>query len=121
MKRTNLLRLSLAFVLLALLGTTGAQSQVSNPDQLRAASQKQMNDGNWKVAYDGFRKLCLDTKTAPGAVSGDLTSAVQCLANLGRTNEVDELIEGTIAAHKENWRLLATAAQQYINLDHNGF
>ena len=121
MKRIDFVRWSLAVTILAVLSTTGALSQAPNAAQLRATSQKQMNDGNFKVAYDGFRKLCLDPKTEPGQVSTDLTSAVQCLLNLGRTNEVDELIEGTIAAHKENWRLLAAAGQQYVNLDHNGF
>ncbi len=121
MKRSIVLRLASAAFLLALLGASGALSQAPPPAQLRATSQKQMNDGNFKVAYDGFKKLCLDPQTEPAAISGDLTNAVQCLLSLGRTNEVDELIEGTIAAHKENWRLLQTAARQYISLDHNGF
>ena len=121
MQRAQQLRSLSAVVLLALLGATVVFSQAPNLAQLRATSQKQMNDGNWKVAYDGFRQLCLDPNSDPAQVPADLNSAVQCLNNLGRTNEVDGLIENTVAAHKNNWRLLKTAAQQFINLDHNGY
>ena len=73
-----------------------------------------MNDGNFQEAYVGFRKLCLDPKTEPGQVSSDLTNAVQCLFRLGRVSEFDELVESTVAAHAKNWRLLQTAANQYL-------
>jgi hypothetical protein len=65
--------------------------------ELRAKSQKSMTDGNFKDAYEGFKKLCLDTKNEPGQVGNDLNQAVQCLQNLGRWNEVDALIEGLTA------------------------
>ena len=68
-------------------------------DEVRTAATKLKNDGNFKDAYDGFRKLCLDPKTEVGQVSQDLNNAVQCLYNLGRTQEFDELVESTIAAH----------------------
>ncbi len=84
-------------------------------------SQQSMNDGNWKDAYDGFRKLCLDKDNDPRQVGNDLSRAIQCLNNLGRTSEIDELLASTIAAHKDNWRLLLAAAQQYIGIDHQGF
>ena len=51
----------------------------------------------------------------------DLSHAVQCLYNLGRVKEFDELVESTIGVHKENWRVLWTAAQQYMSTQHQGF
>src|SRR6202040_2591436 len=41
--------------------------------------------------------------------------------NLGRADEIDEFREAVIAVHKENWRLLETAAQTYANVEHYGF
>ncbi|MCI0358210.1 MAG: alpha-2-macroglobulin, partial [Planctomycetaceae bacterium] len=121
MQRTNFVRYTwLALFLVGLL-VAGASSQAPSPAELRARSTKLMNDGNFKEAYDGFRKLCLDPKTEPGQVSSDLTNAVQCLYRLGRVTEFDELVESTVAAHKENWRLLQTAANQYIQTPHQGF
>ncbi|MEX2176034.1 MAG: MG2 domain-containing protein [Pirellulaceae bacterium] len=110
------------FALLALgVVAAGLFSQAPSPTELRARSQKLMNDGNFKEAYDGFRALALDPKTEPRQVGSDLKNAVQCLANLGRIDEFDALVESSVAAHKNNWRLLWTAAQQYIQAPHQGF
>ncbi len=83
--------------------------------------KKQFDAGNFKVAYDGYRKLALDPKAEPKKVSEDLAMAVQALRNLGRTNEFDELVEATIKAHSTNWRLLRGAALQYVSIDQWGF
>src|SRR5262245_32169952 len=99
MKRNIFIALSCVLFLAALL-VGGALSQGPTGAELRAKSQKSMNDGNFKDALEGFKKLCLDPKDEPQAVSGDLNNAVQCLHNLGRVNEIDALIEGTINAHK---------------------
>ncbi|MGI8980259.1 MAG: alpha-2-macroglobulin family protein [Pirellulaceae bacterium] len=120
MKRNILIGMS-GVLFLALLLVSGAFSQGPGGPELRAKSQKAMTDGNFKDAYEGFKKLCLDPKDEPPQVANDLNQAVQCLHNLGRINEIDELVEGTITAHKGNWRLLAAAAQQYVHLQHQGF
>ena len=87
----------------------------------RAELKKQFDSGNFKVAYDGYRKRALDPKTDPAQVSDDLVHAVQALRNLGRVGEFDELIEAAIKAHEKNWRLLSTAARQYGEIDQWGF
>src|SRR6266851_8377889 len=80
----------------------------------RANMLKTMQAGNFKDAYEGYRKLALDVKDDPAQVGGDLAQAVQCLYNLGRTDEVDEFREAVIEVHKKNWRLLEAAAQNYV-------
>ncbi len=88
----------------------------------RNAMQKQFDAGNFKVAYEGSRKLALDPKTDAKLVASDLQRAVQALAQLGRVEEVDELIESSVKAHPQNWRLLRGAAQMYTQfVDHGGF
>ena len=88
----------------------------------RNSVKKQFEAGNYKVAYEGYRKLLLDPKTDPGKVSDDLSKAIQSLLQLGRTEETDELIESSVKVHSQNWRLLAEAATQYgQTIDHFGF
>src|SRR5262249_47079522 len=77
----------------------------------RDSLMKQFQAGNYKDAYEGLRKVALDPKCDPAKVSSDLTTSIQCLHNLGRVEEIDEFREAVIAVHKNNWRLLETAAQ----------
>src|SRR4029079_6252689 len=82
---------------------------------------KAMESGNWRDAYEGFSKLALDPDVDAKAVGDDLTRAVQCLQNLGRSNEIDELRERVIALHGKNWRLLRAAAETFYTNEHYGF
>ena len=91
-----------------------------SPEQ-RQKYQKLLKDGNFKDAYDGFRKMALDKDDEPGKVGGDLTAAIECLNRLGRTNEIDDFREQVIALHKDNWRLLWTAAKTFRDEPHYGF
>jgi hypothetical protein len=87
--------------------------------------RKQMNEtfrqGNFKDAYEGFCKLVLDPQNDPRLVGDDLNMAVQCLQRLNRVDEIDALLEDAVKVHKENWRLLWRAAENYMNVDHHGF
>ncbi|MEQ8785629.1 MAG: MG2 domain-containing protein [Pirellulaceae bacterium] len=98
-------------------------SQAVAPKDLRQQAQKDFQAGNFRDAYDSFRKLCLDPANDGPAVTDDFDKAVQCLNRLGRIKEFDALAEATIDAHQKNWRLLAAAAQQYHspNLVHYGY
>ena len=99
-----------------LAGALGAAKDA--PDRTKAA--KLMRDGNWKEALDQFQALALDPKDEADKVGEDLTSAVACLANLGRQKEMDEFAEKVIAAHGGNWRLLEAAALVYFQAPHYG-
>ena len=87
----------------------------------RKTVEQLFRDGNFQEAYVGLRQRCLDPKTDSVEIVNDLQLAVQSLQQLGRINETDELVEGTITAHRENWRLLVAAAQQYQALTPYGF
>lgn len=111
----------LTSLLMAGVWMTSAFSQAPTPTAQRAQAQKLMNEGNFNEAYKGFQRLCVDGNSGANTVSQDLANAVNCLRQLGRVKEFDGLIEQTIAAHQQNWRLLAAAAQQYLEIDHYGF
>ena len=55
--------------------------------------QETYNQGNFKDAYEGFRKLALDPQNDPRLVGDDLNMAVQCLQQLNRVDEIDALLE----------------------------
>lgn len=78
--------------------------------------------GNFNEAYQESRKLLLDPKSDADELPEVLSRAVQSLQNLGRVNEVDDLIESSVKTHPENWRLIAEAARQIGQMvDHGGF
>ena len=89
------------------------------PDRPRI--QKMYDDGNYKDAYDGFRRLVLDKDGDPALVAGDLNKALNALRQLGRLDELDELRESAVTVHAKNWRLLMEAADSYLKFDHFGF
>src|SRR5437870_5993271 len=83
---------------------------------------KTFQAGNFKDAYDGLKKMCLDPKDDPFQVGKDMDLAVQALQRLGRVDEADEFRESVIKVHAKNWRLLAAAADSYANkTEHFGF
>lgn len=92
----------------------------SDESALRKKSVNEMNKGNFKVAYEGFRKLVLDAGSDPNLVGRDLDFAVSCLNRLGRLPEFDELIESAIETHSENWKFLLSAARSYQSTNHMG-
>lgn len=80
-----------------------------------------MEDGNFKEAYDGMRKLTLSAEVDPKQVGPILREAIECLQRLGRVDEIDAYREAVIEKHAGNWHLLAAAAESYMKVEHGGF
>jgi len=119
MKRIALLSLSIAILLgSALVPVIAGGAAVSQADRPKVA--KLMRDGNWKEAYDILSKLAVDQADDPKLVGQDLNNAINCLRRLNRVSETDAFREKVIAAHAGNWRLLQTAAQSYLSVQHYG-
>ncbi len=90
------------------------------PQQRRERLVRSHADGNYKVAFEGLRKLALDTADDPKQVGTDLELAVECLEQLGRTNEIDDFREAVVGVHGKNWRLLYRAAVSLGSNSHHG-
>src|SRR2546429_180116 len=86
----------------------------------RSKLTKAFDDGNYKIAYEGLRKLALDPKNDPLLVGKDLELAVACLYRLVRVSELDDFCEAVIKVHPKNWRLLEAAAEIYAGGYHDG-
>jgi uncharacterized protein YfaS (alpha-2-macroglobulin family) len=119
----KLQRISALAIALGIVGLCGWQLIAGAPSiaEQRTQAAKAYNDKNWKIAYEGLRKIALDPKNDPKLVGKDLELAIQSLLHLGRNDEVDDFREDVIKVHAKNWRLLATAAQTYVNGEHYGF
>jgi hypothetical protein len=87
----------------------------------REQAYKSYQQGNYKDAYDIYRKLALDPKDDPRLAGGDLSMATACLQSLDRADEIDDFREAVVEVHKNNWRLLQAAASNYLNEPHYGF
>ena len=113
-------RLAVGLVCFSFLGLWLMAAEVE-PGKMRQRAQKAEKEGNFKIAYDDYRKLALDPKDDPAQVGDDLTHAIQCLRQLNRIDEVDEFRDKVIEAHEANWRLLQTAAKTFLHGDSQGF
>ena len=106
----------------AMVGTVMVDADVGEtPQATRERLAKAMRDGNYKVAYEGYRKLVLDPKTEVDKVPLDYQQAVTALANLGRVDEYDDFREKAVKIHAENWRLLQAAASSMSQVQPIGF
>lgn len=104
-------------LLVVMAAVMSAEPAPMNRDQLR----KQYENGNYKVAYDGLRKLVLAPQADPKEAAADLELSAYALASLGRSDEIDAFVEEAVKVHAKQWRVLAQAAAVYQNTEHYGF
>jgi len=120
MTRRNLI--FAAIPLLVIAGWTVHHTLLAVPEiaDQRASARKAMSDGNFKDAYDLFRKLCLSEESAGAEVASDYVNGVVCRNQLGRLTEQGEFSEQTVAAPATEWRLLKSVADQLLSVQHWG-
>lgn len=106
--------------LLAWAGPWAGDEPQQDPTR-RDVVDKAFQAGNFKDAYEGYRKLVLDPKADPRTVARDFRQGFICLQRLGRVLEYDDLAESAVQAHPTAWRLLWEAAKTDLEVDHSGF
>jgi uncharacterized protein YfaS (alpha-2-macroglobulin family) len=112
---------SIIFIVTLLLLATSGWAADATFQQVRKEAQKAYTNGNWKDAFELYRKLCLETENDPKMVGKDFTQAWQCLRQLNRLHELDTFREAVIQAHSGNWRLLRDTARSYSQNIHWGY
>jgi hypothetical protein len=117
MKLKNFIFLIAAILLMA--ASAGAEDAALL--QIRRQAQKAYSNGNWKDAFNLYRKLSLEMQNDPKRVGKDFTQAWQCLRQLNRLNELDAFRENVIQRHADNWRLLLDTARSYSQNTHWGY
>ncbi len=98
-------------------------AQENNPAAILGAEQlaKIEKQGNYKDAYEGYRKLALNPQADPRRVGHYLDRATYCLQRLNRVNEIDAFREAVIEVQQGNWRLLRATAENYMRIEHVGY
>lgn len=84
-------------------------------DDIRTDAAQKLKENNFNDAYQGFKQLAMSASTPADKVGSDLQNAIDCLARLGRVDEIDAVREAAVAAQSKNWRLLQAAATSLIN------
>jgi hypothetical protein len=115
------MKTTLAMILAALGSLWGGMALAADPSvdvqAIRARRDNlyaTMNQGNYKDAYDGLRKIIL---AAGQPVGSDLSGAVKCLEQLNRDEEIDELLESAVKAQQDDprqWSFLWEVAERYV-------
>ncbi|MFN6105795.1 MAG: alpha-2-macroglobulin, partial [Planctomycetaceae bacterium] len=99
-----------------------SKSAESSPAETRAKGQQLLQQGNFKEAWELFRKLAVNPQAGSAEASADVQAALQSALNLGATEEVDEFLESVVTARANDWRALQAVAEAYLNqTDHMGF
>ncbi len=111
----SLRSVSVGFTVCTILALGVAIATRANQPSDRERFDKLFADGNYKDAYEGFRRLALDPKTEPDRVGTDLMQAVRCLHALGRVDEIDAFRDAVLAVARQNWQLLQAAAETYLS------
>ncbi len=111
----------LAIVTAAILCVPGSRADDPGTAPLRDTAAKQFGNGNFKDALEAYIKLATDPQDDPAKVGDDLVQALQCLNNLGRIDEGDDLREKVITIHANNWQLLAKAGDSMEQFGSYGF
>jgi uncharacterized protein YfaS (alpha-2-macroglobulin family) len=83
--------------------------------------KKLEEQGNYRDAYQGYKKLLERPDTGSRDEREMLEHALVCLSRLGETAAVDELLSDAVSHHAENWNLLLGAAKQYGSLNKFGY
>src|SRR5580704_7604878 len=86
----------------------------ASPQELRAKADAALDAGNYRDAWDIYRKLALDPNDDPKLVGHDLVRGIDALLCLNREDEVDPFRHAVVAANAKNWRLLRAAADSFL-------
>ncbi len=96
-------------------------STAAQPDPRLEEAHKRREDGHHAEAVALYTKIALNAET-PAATRGvALSEAVNTLPRLNRVNEIDALLEAAIAVHDHDWHLLAAAAENYRDIEKQGY
>ncbi|MEA1950937.1 MAG: alpha-2-macroglobulin, partial [Planctomycetota bacterium] len=83
-------------------------------------AKKTFENGNFKDAYEMFRKSTLRADEPSEQVCEQLQLGTNCLQRLNRVAEIDAFREAVVEAHADDWRVLWAAAKNCMSIPHQG-
>ncbi len=94
----------------------------SSSEAARRQMKEAFQQGNYKDAYEGFRKLALDPDDDRARWATTWTWPSQCLQRLNRVDEIDAFREAVDQGpHRTTGGCSGRAAENYMNIPHHGF
>ena len=87
----------------------------------RSKALKLQKQGNWKEAFELWKKVLADPDHGGKEAADDLSQADQCLRNLNLYHQFDSFVEDVVEAHDDDWRVLARAGDLYFRSQHYGY
>jgi hypothetical protein len=115
-----MVRITWGSLLLGLAITTVANESVRPPAAPGDRAARAIREKNDKDFYALHRAIAIDPAASPSRAAESLKAAMACLNRLARGDEVDELRDASLAAHKDQWPLLLAAAQSLAEGHHSG-
>jgi uncharacterized protein YfaS (alpha-2-macroglobulin family) len=110
----------IACVLVCAAGSLFAQ-QPGGTEAVRDKAKQLFKDGNFKEALVEYRKLVFEIDGNNGEpLAEDLSGSLDCITRLRSPGEFDELVEGAVKRHGDDWRLLWRAGWHFRNTTHYG-
>ena len=88
--------------------------------QERDTAYKLYSGGNYKDAYDVYRKISLSSEGGLDSLTNDLSTAISCLSSLGNDDDLEKLLDEVLTAHPKQWKAKAAVAHGYTIIPHNG-
>ena len=79
----------------------------------RGQADKAMKNGNWNDALKVWREILVLPEHAGQPLAEDIGKAVQCVQQLNKNELWDAVVEDTVKAHPQDWKLLREAAVLY--------
>ena len=96
-----------------------AKEPAEMTSNLRDEARQLHSDGNYAEALEKYKKV-LDSDGKGPEIAEDLRRAIECLMQLQRVDEFDDLVESTAKRHADDPYLLQAAAVAYQNAPHMG-
>ena len=97
-------------------------AEMASPASARQQAVKDVRQGNFKDAYELYRKLALDPASDARKAGEDLNAGTDCLVRLNCADEIDAFREAVIAAHQNRTGgCSGRRRENYMRVPHNGF
>lgn len=117
-----------SLVTLAILGVcvssfAAAQPTAQEPggmEGLLKDGQRLSKEGNFRDAANNFRRLVLELPASPKIVAEAFESGIQTISRYSDWDDVDQFRQAALTRHRNNPRLLTTAAQTLLNSPSHG-
>ncbi len=97
-----------------------AISQNPDPTAMRRDAERLQQEGNFKEAFDLYKKLLAIPSQSGPVVAKDLENAFVCMQRLRLFSEADGVLHLAMKVHGDHWQVAEQAATRISSIPHQG-